>query len=96
MKYHPTIDMNALATKCVKVPTIHGQWNRSSKLINCQSNACCMVQNNWLLGQGLPLLAGLEQTMEFMCKTNRATLHYVLASFVLFHSVKTQKRLYCR
>ena len=89
MKYHPTIDMNALVTKCVKVPTIHGQWNRSSKLINCQSNVCCMVhekpgdaisgvltsKNNWLLGQGLPLLAGLEQTMEFMCKANGATLH---------------------
>jgi len=31
--------------------------------------------------------------MEFMCKANGTTLHHVLASFVLFYSVRPQKNL---
>jgi len=35
--------------------------------------------------------------MEILCKANGAFLHYVLASFALFHSVRPQKSLlHCR
>ena len=33
--------------------------------------------------------AGLKQIMEFLCKENGTTLHYVLVSFVLFHSFRS-------
>ena len=31
--------------------------------------------------------------MEVLCKVNQTTLHHILASFVLFHSVRPQKTL---
>jgi len=53
-------------------------------------NFPCFV---WIIGclaRGVSI-ARLEQTMEFLCSANGATFHYVPASFVLFHSVRTQK-----
>jgi len=50
-----------------------------------------------LLGWVVSLIAGLEQAMECLGEANGAPLHYVLASFVLFHPVRPQKSLlYCR
>jgi len=50
--------------------------------------------DNQLLARQVSLIIGLKQTVEFMCTANGTTLHYVVASFVLFHSVRPQ--LYCR
>ena len=48
--------------------------------------------DNRPLGRQVSLIAGLKhmkQTMEFcVAKANRTTLHYVIASFVLFYSVR--------
>jgi len=47
----------------------------------------------------MSLIAGLKhmkQTMELLYKANGATLHHVLASFVLFHSVRPLKKLQVR
>ena len=55
-----------------------------------------LLADNWLLDGRVSLIAGLKhmkQTMEFLCKVNGATLHYFLASFVLFHSVRPLKSL---
>ena len=49
--------------------------------------------DNQLLARWVSLIAELKKTMELSCKANGTTLHYVLASFVLFHSVRPQKRL---
>ena len=49
--------------------------------------------DNQLLARWVSLIAELKKTMELLCKANGTTLHYVLASFVLFHSVRPQKRL---
>ena len=49
--------------------------------------------DNWLLGRWVPLITGLglKHLKDFLCKANRSTLHYVLASFVLFHSIRHLK-----
>ena len=56
--------------------------------------------DNWQFGRQVSLITRLKhkkQTMEFLRKANGATLHYVLASFILFHSVRPIKSLiYCR
>ena len=44
--------------------------------------------DNQLLGRGMSLIAGLEQTRELLCEANEAALHYVLDSFVLSHSIR--------
>ena len=54
--------------------------------------------DNWLLGRWVPLITGLglKHLKDFLCKANRSTLHYVLASFVLFHSIRHLKVLQVR
>jgi len=81
----------------------HGWWNRSSRPGNCQTNVCCMVPekqmwslhvDNQLLARRVSLIVGLKQTMEFLCIKQTGPL---LASFVLSHSFRPQRRLlYCR
>jgi len=39
--------------------------------------------DNQLLGREASLMTGLDRTMEFLCKANGATLHYVFCPFLL-------------
>ena len=54
-----------------------------------------LYTNNQLLGRQVPESNRWTDThgtdYGILCKANRASLHYVLASFVLFHSVKPLK-----